>query len=321
MNLMRILTGISISLFLYASGLNASPFFYVCSTDSTDVQVIDQATGTVTATVSVAAKPVKVVAIADRNVVFVADTSGQVNVVDTTSNTIIFSIPLDGIPCDLALSSDGQFLYALTVNGILSAIQTGTYATVQTISSLGFDSRATISPTGNQLCVSNKVLGVVFVYNQDPVSSQFVLTTTLTAGLHSPREIVFKPDGTIFYVFNTSNNSILVVDANALAAIKTVCLGAKPLAVAVAPDGTSIYVATDGSECSYSSGNVFVVNPTTFSISAPIKVGASPHGITADGTTVYVTDESDVNVTLINTATLSVSSVINIGHASDSIAL
>lgn len=326
---MNFLKKVSLSLFLCASGLYASPFAYVCSTDSMYVYVIDRAIETVTDKISLSAQPVKVVVSADGNLIFVADTAGNLNVASSLSHEVIFTLSLEngGIPCDLVLSPDGKYLHVLTRDGTLTIFDMATYKLIQVIPSLGRDSQIALSPDGESLYISTKALDTIDVYDRNSLTSQFTCMKTIERGeLHFPSGIVVHPNGSVFYVINEGNNSISVIDSKSFDLLNNIYLSDTPLAIAITPDGSSLYVSAssrNSCSCSSSNGNVFVINTVNFSTAAPIKVGPLPHGlaITADGNFAYVTDLAESYVRIISTATLQVLTTVNLYHGSDAIYL
>ena len=81
--------------------------------------------------------------------------------------------------------------------------------------------------------------------------------------------------------------------------VKTVPVGGNPMAVAITPDGTKVYVANSASN------TVSVIHRPGNTVVATIPVGNFPQGvaITPDGTQAYVTNYGDNTVSVINTAT------------------
>ena len=75
--------------------------------------------------------------------------------------------------------------------------------------------------------------------------------------------------------------------------ITTIPVGALPSAVAVSPDGSSVYVTNFGSPFNQgASDTVSVIDTATNTVTATIPVGSNPHGVAVspDGTHAYVTN-------------------------------
>ena len=88
-------------------------------------------------------------------------------------------------------------------------------------------------------------------------------------------------------------------------------VGSNPIAVAVSPDGTKVYVTN------YESNNVSVIDTATNTVISTVDVGARPGGIAVspDGTKVYVTNEFSSNVSVIDTATNAVIATVDVGNS------
>lgn len=86
--------------------------------------------------------------------------------------------------------------------------------------------------------------------------------------------------------------------------IATVNVGTNPFGAAMAPDGSSIWVANSGS-FSAPGTTVTVIDPQSFAIQSVIPVGNFPEDIAfaANGTQAFVTNSSDATVSVIDTAT------------------
>src|SRR5450756_319549 len=83
----------------------------------------------------------------------------------------------------------------------------------------------------------------------------------------------------------------------------------RPYAVAITPDGKTLYVAQDNTN------TVTPIDTATNTAGTPITVGNNPTGIavTPDGKTAYVANSSDGTVSAINVATHSVVATITVG--------
>src|SRR6185295_14139320 len=83
------------------------------------------------------------------------------------------------------------------------------------------------------------------------------------------------------------SGTVSVIDLNTYAVTNTVAVGAEPMAVALSPNGTRLYVANS------SSNTLSVVNTTTYSIIATVdlsSVGTAPRAIA-------VTNDADIDDT------------------------
>jgi len=109
---------------------------------------------------------------------------------------------------------------------------------------------------------------------------------------------------------NFSNN-VTVIDTITNKVVTTIEVGLAPSGVAVAPDGTKVYVANETVN-----GTVSVIDTATNAVSATIAVGNNPIGVAVkpDGRKVYVANKGrHSTVSVIDTATDSVSTTIDVG--------
>src|SRR2546429_4867024 len=108
------------------------------------------------------------------------------------------------------------------------------------------------------------------------------------------------------YIPNASGNDVSVIDPATNAVVSAQSLGGDPFGVAVAPDGSRVYVTNH-------SPAVLVIDTATNSVVQAVRVGSTAdqtHGVavTPDGARVYVTTISEqpyghFGVAVIDTAT------------------
>jgi len=104
--------------------------------------------------------------------------------------------------------------------------------------------------------------------------------------------------------------------------VATVSEGPNPLGVAVAPDGSRVYVANWSN--SYSVGTVGVIDTATNTVVTHIlTAGLNPVGVavTPDGKSVYVTDYTNNAVSVIDTASNSVADLVPVGSEPEGVAV
>lgn len=306
---------------LFIKKADANPFVYVCSADSPEVFVIDSATQSVVTTIPVTSQPTIAVSSLDGTIVFIGQTDAQVTVIDCATNSVVSTISLTGTPCALAVSSNA--LIVSTRDRTVTIFDLTHYATLQVINELSIDSQIAISPDGTKLCISNKGLGTVSVYTRSSTASQFTLATTISNGLYFPTQMAFTSDGTGFYLLDVASNKIHLIDATTYQFSLSIHLADKPLALAVASDGTTLYVTTgDGNYCSCGSRSLTVIHTTPVAISLPIKIGHFPKAlaVSSDGKLIYVTDMEGIDIYVIDVLTQTLSTTIDIMHSSGGIA-
>jgi YVTN family beta-propeller protein len=103
-----------------------------------------------------------------------------------------------------------------------------------------------------------------------------------------------------------------IVDAKAYKVLKTLKMpeGAKPMGVALSPDGKRLYVANGRA------GTVSLVDLGTDSVVASTKVGTRPWGIalTPDGRKLYAANGPSNNVSVLDAETMQVTKTIPAGE-------
>ncbi|MGI9164569.1 MAG: beta-propeller fold lactonase family protein [Mycobacterium sp.] len=178
-----------------------------------------------------------------------------------------------------------------------------------------------VSPDGSRLYVANSA------DTGEGHSTVLVIDTATNATIHTiaagvtPQSVVLSPDGSRLYVtdwaeasnaiFPTTNGAVSVIDTAANAMIGRVEVGHGPSAIAVSPDGTTLYVANE------TDATVSVIDIATNAVTHTVAVGRMPLGVAAspDGKHVYVVGYGVKTVTVIDTATAVVSSTIPVPYS------
>ena len=134
--------------------------------------------------------------------------------------------------------------------------------------------------------------------------------------------IVFRPDGKTAYVLSSTvlgggSGTVTPIRTATNTALKPIAVGQDPRALAITPDGTTIYVTN------YQSGTVTPIRTATNTALAPIRVGRNPLAIaiTPDGKTAYVLNNGSGTVTPIRTATSTALAPIRVPAGSFSMAI
>lgn len=116
----------------------------------------------------------------------------------------------------------------------------------------------------------------------------------------------------------TTLGLLLAVPVPAMAApqfqvVATINVGVNPFGDAMAPDGSSLWVANSGT--SSTPGNtVTLINPSTYAIQDTIRVGNFPEDIAFAhaGSQAFVTNDDDNTVSVINTSTSTVTQTVDL---------
>lgn len=210
------------------------------------VAVIDTATNTVIATVTVGSFPIGVAVNPAGTRVYVAsDGDGTVSVIDTTTNTVVDTVVTGVLSIEgLAVSPDGTRVYLANCDSdSVSVLDTATNTMGDTIPVGTFAEGVALNPSGTRAYVTNRFSDDVSVI--DTTSNTVTATIGVGTGSYG---VAVNPAGTRVYVANNGGDSVSVIDTATGTVMATVSLdaGASPTGVAVTPDGTRVYVtATD----------------------------------------------------------------------------
>ncbi len=271
-------------------GLALTPgarFLYIANRGSRDggpgntVSVIDTATNTLAATVTVDSGPSGIGITPNGAFVYVANQfAGTVAVIDTNkaltdpSHSVIKTIPVGDEPVPVAITPDGRFAY---VSGCGTPCDTSTMFT------------AIINTATNSVQTTVAGLGII---------------------------PAIAPDGLFAYVANPLVDAVAVVDtAKALtdptrAVVDSVAVGDAPFGVAFTPDGGFAYVANCGEFCftdePSAASSVSVIDTANNTVAATVHLPPTngPYGIalTPNGAFAYVTNAGADSVSVLDTA-------------------
>ena len=216
---------------------------YVALTGPDEVAVIDLATNTVVATISVALKPIGVAITPNGAHAYIAG-QGSVSVIEVATNTVIATIQK---------GAHGGFGWPV----------------------------AAVTPDGTRVYwaggVNNKSVGVI------DVATNSLLAPVIPVGAYGSTGVAITPDGALVYVvieveddgMPGNRGSVRVIDtATGMVIGEPILVGDSPLGIAITPDGERVYVTnrTDSS--------VSVIDVATNSvIGDPITVGPWPAAI------------------------------------------
>lgn len=186
-----------------------------------------------------------------------------------------------GTPVVIAADAAGQFAYAANMGtGVLSVIDLGSLAKVTDIDIPGEAHSLAMSPRGDRVYVTNTSNSVFAV---SVATRAIVRTTNVGAG---PWGIAFWTTATdsLMYVTARDGASVSEIDMRTGSVLRTLTVGGRPHGIAIAPDGSTLYVADD------SGGEILFVNRVTGAITRRVTAsGAFGVAIAPDGNTLYVT--------------------------------
>ena len=300
-----------LSLCLGALPATASPFVYVSNANNT-ISVIDAATDTVTVTIPLSTEEAGWVLVTPggERLYVIDETSGtpSVSVVDVATNSEIEDITgltgSGGFLSGMAIIPDGTKAYVgdkfanrlVILNPTTNAV-IGSIAGVDSPSPEG----VVVSPDGRKLYVAANTDPRVTVVDiaADTVSNIIVLPPGSRG-----RGLAFLPDGSKAYVAIEDTNLVAVIDTFTENVVKLISGFNHPTGVVATPDGSAVYVSSQGP-----TGNgttVQVIDTVTDTITLEIDGFVHPYrmGVTPDGAKVYVAERTiSGDVAVIDTAT------------------
>ncbi|KAF0218757.1 MAG: YVTN beta-propeller repeat-containing [Geobacteraceae bacterium] len=313
-----------------ANFAHAAPFAYIANNADNTVSVIDTATNTVTATVTVDQKPYGVAVNPSGGRVYVSNQTGKsISVIDTATNAVA-KMTLAYTPGGLAVNPAGTRLYvANNDNMSISVIDinpaSANYLTVLNTATVGQNSPDGVAmrpytPGMGASAADNRVYVTSFGSNKVSVFNTALLETSpstakiidITVGnpalptdITAPKGIAVTPDGTKVYVANLRSNNVSVISTSSntvTATINTSAAGTEPYGVAINPAGTKAYVSNSATGYSVS---VIDIASDTVTGKADLTVGASPYGIavTPSGSRVLTANALYNNVLVIDATT------------------
>jgi YVTN family beta-propeller protein len=121
--------------------------------------------------------------------------------------------------------------------------------------------------------------------------------------------LVSIADAAPFTYITAGSNPDSLIDTATNNVIATMNIGNDLWKVALAPDGSKVYVTTDGNK------NVYVINTATNTITAMLNAGNYPIGasLTPYETEVYAASRFKKNVSVINTGNNTVIATVDLG--------
>ena len=293
---------------LAAGAAEAQINAYVTNQTNNTVSVIDTATNTITATVSVGATPGGIAITPNRAFVYVCNVSGNsVSVIDTATNTVTATVPVGSTPFSVAITPNGAFAYVANLRGNnVSVIATATNTVAATVAVGAFPIAVAITPNG----------AFAYVANEGGNSVSVIATATNTVavtvtGTRLPFSVAVSPNGASAYVghfLSPGVGAVSVIDTATNTITATVAVGNQPDGIAFTPNGAFAYVAN------FVGSSVSVINTASLTVTATISSAAartpSAVAITPNGAFAYVANFNSNNASVIDTAANAIAALI-----------
>ena len=226
--------------------------------------------------------------------------TGSVSGVDAELNPLVYSVPVSGAGAPtkgtVSINRDtGAFAYQPSTGARLAA---------QSTSAPDFDT-FTVNVTDGQ--ESTPVTVTVAVL---PAQSALV-TLGDTVSFSNPSAVATYGNRT----YATTANTVKVVNTDSNQVIATIPVQTSPSAIAVSPDGKSVWVANAGSR------SVQRIDPVSNTVVATVTVGTTPTALAVNGDSVWVANAGSNSVSRISMATNTVVATTTVGSAPSAIAL
>ena len=228
--------------------------------------------------------------------------TGSLNVIDPDGNPLTYTVSTSPVAGAVTVNATGGFSYAPTQAARLRA-GTTTLADIDSFAVLVSDGTATTTVN----------------VNVPVLPAQWSSQANTTVGT-SPYGVAVNPRANLprAYVVNASSNTVSVINTGSPTkdVVATINVVSLPRAVAVSPDGNTVYVAGNNA--------VSVINANTNTVVATVTIGGGEsYGIAVrpDGTRAYITQLSTNRVVVLNTATNAVVANVGVGSMPGGVAV
>ncbi|MBZ5505454.1 MAG: hypothetical protein LAO78_08200 [Acidobacteriia bacterium] len=256
----------------------ATPRMLVSDNSSGTVNVVNATTDVITKTVAVLS-PGKMVS-AGGTTLIQSTIASSVAIFENATETIRFTVPLSGLPLDVAITPDGKTGWVAVNDGTVQKINTATGAISGSFTVAGVQ-RLVVGPQGTTVLAFNDTLAINF-----SVILTIGFSTLGNAGLNHPANAVFAADDNNFFILDCGPEC-----AGTQAGIASVTLNTPggpsigtPVALTGATVGlrntTSTFVA--GSPATgLNAGTVQVINNSTLTAGPAINIADGRHSLMA----------------------------------------
>jgi hypothetical protein len=254
----------------------------VSDNTSGTINVVNASTDAITHTLNVLS-PGKMVSAGGTTLVQ-STLNASVTIFDNASETIRFTVPLSGLPVDVAITSDGKTGWVAVNDGTVQSINTTTGAVSGTFAVAGVQ-RIVMGPQGNTILAFNDTLAINF--DVITPTAAFAGPTPLgNAALDHPTNGFFGTDDNNFFVLDcglecggtqAGRNSVTLGVPGGPAISNTLALSGATVGLL---SGSSSFVA--GSPAAgLNAGTVQIINNSTLAVTAPVNIADGRHNLMA----------------------------------------
>ena len=314
-------------------GLASAPQGYrvlVTNERSGTLSVIDGVARRVTSTVPLGKRPRGLKVSPDRRLLYVALSGSPIagpgvdektlppadkgadgiGIVDLASLKLLRILRGVSDPEQLAVSADGKRLIVAsedTGRGVILDAADGKVIASMTVG--GEPEGVTLSPDGRFVYMTSEEHHQVAVI--DVAAARVVKTFEVG---QRPRFTEFSDDGKIAYVSGENDGTITVVNAQTHTPLRKLRLQgalARPVGMAVAHDGSRLYVVTGRGR------QLLALDPATGKVLASVDVGPRPWGvaISPDGRTLFTANGNSNDVSVVDAASFRIAARIGVGDS------
>ena len=231
-----------------------------------------------------------------------------IGVVSTSDGKLLRVLESGTDPEQFALSRDEKRRFvAYEDAGQVSVVDVASGSVIKTIPVGEEPEGVELSPDGRFVYVTSEgenEVAVIDTGRLEPIA-------TIKVGPR-PRSTAFLPDGSRAYVAAENDGAVYVIDTSTHRSIGRIVLGEtryKPMGIAVAVDGSALYVTTGRGE------DVVRISLPRQDVTASVRVGARPWGvaISADGKTLFTANGPSNDVAVIDVSRMTVRDRVPVG--------
>jgi YVTN family beta-propeller protein len=282
---------------------------FVANAGSDTLTELDPVSGQVRRTFKVGWSPVAAVVNPTGSRAYTADALGNtVSVIDLTAGSIAATIPVGATPSSLAHHPTLPRLYvACRDANSVQVIDTGALSVTTTLTVASAPRSLALRPDGAEVWIARDTADRLDLAPTAAFTAANVNTITLAGG---PTSIAFLPDSSRAYVTLRRAARLALVTTATHAVSSTPAVGTAPAAVAIAPDGLTLFV-TDQSIASPPTPEVLMLNADgTMRASVHVQ---DPGTLAVSATTAYVASGTGNAIHVIDIAERGIANTFQLG--------